>query len=379
MKTHLSPKEKPSLNPHTKPIQDLEEALEASGVKASPGEIEAMQRAHALYPLKVNRYFLGLAESRSLNDPILLQALPNPGELLESPFSSEDPLGEESHTPVPHLIHRYPDRVVLLVTSRCAVRCRHCNRKRFWRKPEWVITPGALEEVTGYLKRTPTVREVILSGGDPLTLEPERLRAILEKLRTAPRVKVIRIGTRVPVTAPWLVSERLMGALEGFQPIWINLQFNHPLEITPESKDACDLLRRGGAVLGNQTVLLRGVNDSPKTIRELCYLLVEMGIRPYYLFQCDPVRGVEHLRTPVKRGIEIIQSMIGHASGLAVPTFAIDAPGGKGKVPLLPDYRVSFEKGGVRFLSYAGEVGWYPDQRGGDEPSPAVLPGHRGP
>ena len=342
-------------------VENLEEALHLTGMNPTPQQLSKMKEANRLYPMRATRYFLRLAQEERLEDPILLQVIPHPGELQQPPHLSGDPLGEEAHSPVPHLVHRYPDRAVLLVTSRCALRCRHCNRKRFWKDAEWTIGSEALERVREYLGANPQVREIILSGGDPLTLAPVRLGRVMEAMKKIPSVKVIRVGTRVPVVAPWLVTPQLTEVLREFQPVWINLQFNHPREVTPQSVGACRLLREAGAPLGNQTVLLKGVNDSACTIKELCYLLVEAGVRPYYLFQCDLVEGVEHLRTPVRQGIEIIKAMVGHVSGIAVPTFAIDAPGGKGKTPLLPDYQVKFEKGEVRFRSYAGDWCRYPD------------------
>ena len=320
-----------------------------------------MEEANALFPMRTNEHFLGLARSSRLDDPILLQVLPHPGELLRPPHLSPDPLAEEAHSPVPHLIHRYPDRAVLLVTSRCVVRCRHCNRKRFWREKEWAISRDALKEATAYLGHNPQVREVILSGGDPLTLPHDHLEEILSTLRSVPSVRMLRVGTRIPVVAPEMVTGEKARLLARFQPLWVNMQFNHPWEVTEQSRAACDLLRKKGIPLGNQTVLLKDVNDSSECIKKLLYLLVETGIRPYYLFQCDLVEGVEHLRTPVSKGLEIMASLIGKISGIAVPTFAIDSPGGKGKLPLLPDHQVHLEKDGVRYRSYRGEPCFYPD------------------
>ncbi len=345
------------------PIENLHQALRLAGVSPSSEELAAMEEANALYPMRTNGYFLKLSQQRPLNDPILLQVLPNPGELIKAPHLSSDPLAEETHSPVPRLIHRYPDRAVLLVTNSCVVRCRHCNRKRFWREGDWKITNEELEEASKYLKRNPQVREVILSGGDPLTLPTDHLREILATLKSVPSVKVLRIGTRLPVVAPTMVTTDKVELLTEFQPLWVNMQFNHPCEVTEESRRACEQLRRGGVPLGNQTVLLKGVNDCANCLRELFCLLVEMGVRPYYLFQCDLVEGVEHLRTPVARGLEIMASLIGHLSGIAVPTFAIDSPGGKGKLPLLPDYKLSMNSQGLRYLSYRGEPCFYPNPK----------------
>ena len=341
-------------------IEDPDQVLDTMGISPPPQYLEKMREAHNLYPMRTTKYFLALAEGR-LDDPIMLQVLPNPEELKEYPHLIDDPLGEENHSPVPKLIHRYPDRAVLLVTSRCLTRCRHCNRKRFWKEKEWIITKQELREVEEYLRKTPQIREVILSGGDPLTLPPSWLEEIMGRVSHIPSIKVLRLGTRLPVVAPQLVTEEMATVVERFSPLWINLQFNHSREITEESIRACHLLQRAGAILGNQTVLLKGINDSSQCIKELCYLLIEMGVRPYYLFQCDLVKGVEHFRTPVSTGIEIIRSMIGYVSGIATPTFAIDSPKGKGKIPILPDYNLKFEKEGVKYQNYKGEWCLYPE------------------
>jgi len=257
---------------------------------------------------------------------------------LEDHRQDPDPLSEKSLSPVPGLIHRYPDRAVLLVSNRCPVYCRFCMRKRHVGHedgPEF--TAETLNTAAEYLERTPAIRDVILSGGDPLMLDDATLRTILSRLRKIPHLKIIRIGTRVPVTLPERVTPELCGILKQFHPLYINTHFNHPHEITPRSARACELLADAGIPLGNQTVLLRGVNNDADTMRRLMTGLLELRVRPYYIHQMDLIRGTAHFRTPVTQGLDIIRSLRGHISGIAVPHFVIDLPGGKGKVALLPD------------------------------------------
>ena len=289
----------------------------------------------AVYPCKVSPYYAGLI--KSVGDPIWLQCMPDSREL-EDYRQDPDPLSEESLSPVPGLIHRYPDRAVLLVSNRCPVYCRFCMRKRHVGQedgPEF--TAETLNTAAEYLERIPAIRDVILSGGDPLMLDDATLRTILARLRKIPHLKVIRIGTRVPVTLPERVTPELCGMLKQFHPLYINTHFNHPNEITPHSARACELLADAGIPLGNQTVLLRGINNDPDTMRGLMTGLLELRVRPYYIHQMDLIRGTAHFRTPVTQGLDIMRSLRGHISGIAVPHFVIDLPGGKGKVALLPD------------------------------------------
>lgn len=288
----------------------------------------------AVYPFRVSPSYADLI--RSPSDAIWKQCIPDPREL-EDEGQVADPLAETSLSPVPGLIHRYPDRVVLLVSNRCPVYCRFCMRKRHVGAGDEPLSPAALERALAYIAATPAIRDVILSGGDPLMLDDDSLAHILARLRAIDHVSIIRIGTRIPVTLPERVTPELCSILKRFHPLYINTHFNHPSEITPSSARACSLLADAGIPLGNQTVLLRGVNDSVETMRDLLTRLLSVRVRPYYIHQMDLVKGTAHFRTPVAKGLEIIRALRGHISGLAVPQYVIDLPDGKGKVPILPD------------------------------------------
>ncbi|MEW6500288.1 MAG: KamA family radical SAM protein [Thermodesulfobacteriota bacterium] len=289
----------------------------------------------ARFPMRINPYYLKLV--REHGAPLFRQAVPDPLELADA-TCFDDPLNEENLSPVPNLVHKYPDRALFLVTSRCAMYCRFCTRKRKVGTERMQITRETIRQGLDYLRRTPTVREVLVSGGDPLLLDDETLAAILAELRRIRSIEIIRLGSRVPCTLPMRVTAQLARTLKKFHPLYLNTHFNHPAELTPEAMRACNRLADAGIPLGNQTVLLRGVNDEAATIRDLMYGLLRMRVKPYYLFQGDMTRGTDHFRTPVETGLAIMQSLIGHCSGMAVPTFAVDAPGGGGKIPLLPDY-----------------------------------------
>jgi len=290
------------------------------------------------YPVSITPYYLSLINTDDPDDPIRKQAVPSFLELALAGVGMEDPLEEREDSVAPGLVHRYPDRVLMVLTDICPVLCRHCTRKREWRNGRWVHTPGEIEAMLEYVRRSETVRDVIISGGDPLTLSTHRLEEVISRLRQIPHVQIIRIGTRFPVVLPQRIDDELCAMLSRYGPIWLNTQFNHAREVTPESAAACDRLLRSGVPVSNQSVLLRGVNDSVETQMKLCHELLKIKVRPYYLFQCDEVQGTEHLRTPVETGIRIIEGMRGHTSGLAVPTFVVDLPQGGGKVPLQPNY-----------------------------------------
>lgn len=264
-----------------------------------------------------------------------------------------DPLDEENLSPVPNLVHKYPDRALFLVHDQCAVYCRFCTRKRKVGTSRMRITPETIRAGIDYLKKNPQIRDVLLSGGDPLLLSDERLNEILSALRAIPSVEIIRIGTRVPCTLPMRVTIRLASLLKRFHPIYINTHFNHPMEITPESTLACTRLANAGIPLGCQTVLLKGINDSSEVLRALFHRLLLIRVKPYYLFQGDMTRGTNHFRTPVETGLSIMRDLIGHTSGLAIPTYALDAPGGGGKIPLQPEY-VRHIGDKVLFENYCG-------------------------
>ncbi|MFA7537041.1 MAG: KamA family radical SAM protein [Desulfuromonadales bacterium] len=287
------------------------------------------------YPLRITPHYLGLIEAPG--DPIWRQCVPDPAELAADELSA-DPLAEESLSPVSAVIHRYPDRAVLLAGNSCAVYCRFCTRKRRVGCADRQISFGALLEGIDYIARTPAIRDVILSGGDPLLLPDPLLKEVLERLRRISHLEMIRIGSRVPVTLPERISEKLVDLLRRFHPLYVNTHFNHPREITPESAEACRRLADAGIPLGNQTVLLRGVNDDAGVLSELLRGLLRLRVRPYYLHHMDLVRGAGHFRTRVETGLAILQALRGPVSGMAVPQYVIDLPGGKGKVPLLPEY-----------------------------------------
>ncbi|MDD2581865.1 MAG: KamA family radical SAM protein [Desulfuromonadaceae bacterium] len=311
----------------------------------------------ARYPVRMTEYYAGLIKHQ--DDPIWKQCMPDSREL-EDDSQCPDPLQESALSPVPGLIHRYPDRVVLLVSNRCAVYCRFCMRKRLVGSGDEPMGEGGLHAALDYIAAHPAIHDVVLSGGDPLMLDDESLSKILTGLRAIPHVAIIRIGTRVPVTLPGRITRDLCSLLRKFHPLFINTHFNHPDEITAESGNACALLADSGIPLGNQTVLLRGVNDSVETMRKLMTGLLALRVRPYYLHQMDLVQGTAHFRTSVRTGLEIVRGLRGHVSGLAVPHYVIDLPGGKGKVAILPD-DVKILGNMMQLRTYTGEQVLYED------------------
>ena len=306
----------------------------------------------------ITPYYLSLANPRDPDDPILRQALPDSREL-DATFGEADPLDEEEDMPVAGLTHRYEDRGLMVVTNACAMFCRHCTRKRIWHSDDANVGEEQISAMIAYIRRTPSIRDVIVSGGDAFTMSTNRLESILKRLRAIPHVEVIRIGTRTPVTIPMRIDNELCETLDRYGPIWVNTQFNHPNEITEESTAAVDRLIRHGVCVNNQSVLLRGVNDDPEIIRRLCRKLVQIKVRPYYLFQCDQVEGVEHFRTRVSKGIEIMESLRGHTTGFSIPTFVVDGPGGTGKIPLMPNYLISQSEKMVVLRNYEGSIVGY--------------------
>ncbi|MEN6386181.1 MAG: KamA family radical SAM protein, partial [Phycisphaerales bacterium] len=270
-------------------------------------------------------------------------------------------LSEDEDMPVPGMVHRYRDRVLVIATTMCSMYCRHCTRKRIAGSRESSISPQRIRQVCEYLNAHPEVSDVIVSGGDPLTMSDDSIEMVLSALRSVPTVQVIRIGTRVPVVLPMRVTDKLVNMLKKYHPLWINTHFNHPNEITPQSKEACAKLADAGIPLGNQTVLLAGVNDDARIIEKLCRGLIAMRVRPYYLYQCDLVRGVEHFRTSVRKGIEIMDYLRGRVSGIAIPTFVVDAPYGGGKIPILPNYIVSMSPSHTVLRNYQGLLVNYPE------------------
>lgn len=319
--------------------------------------IPGIEEVIASYPMRINPYFLRLI--RTPNDPLWKQAVPDPQELTD-PVCLTDPLAEEVLSPVPLLVHKYPDRVLFLVSNQCAMYCRFCTRKRMVGTARMNITEETLQKGYAYIRQHPEIREVLLSGGDPLLLTDAKIGEILHNLRSIPSVEVIRIGSRVPCTLPMRITDSLVAILKRYHPLYINTHFNHPDEITPEAAEACRRLADAGIPLGSQTVLLRGVNDNITTIRHLMRSLLRIRVKPYYLFQADLTRGTNHFRTPTRTGLDIMKGLYGHLSGMAVPTFALDAPGGKGKIPLTPQYIL--EQGeNLVFANYLGEICTYPE------------------
>jgi len=314
-----------------------------------------------LYRTAITPYYLCLIDFDNPLDPLRVQSVPSADELLNPGELTWDPLNEEGDSPVTGIVHRYPDRCLFLVTSYCPLYCRYCTRKRKWVDEDGTTGQRKIEAMINYVAEHPEIRDVIISGGDPLSLSLNYLEKILAGLRAIPHVEIIRFGSRVPVFLPQRIDDELCSLLEKYHPIWINTHFNHPNEITPESARACDRLLRAGIPVNNQAVLLRGVNDCPYTMRDLVQGLMKIRVRPYYLYLCDQVMGAEHFRTSIGEGIEIIEFLRGHTSGLAVPQFVMDAPGGGGKVPLMPNYVLGHYSDSIVYRNFEGVVGRYDD------------------
>ncbi|MDI9389118.1 MAG: lysine 2,3-aminomutase [Synergistota bacterium] len=307
----------------------------------SRGEASTLRKSLNSLRMAITPYFASLIDPGDPACPIRRQAVPTLKETLIASTDLLDPLHEDVDSPVPGLTHRYPDRCIMLVTDQCGMYCRHCTRRRFAGQTDTPRPRDQIRACVDYIARTPEIRDVLVTGGDPLTLGDEALDEILSSIRAIPTVEIIRIGTRVPAVMPMRVTESLCSVLKRHHPLWVNLQFNHPEELTPEAERACSRLADAGIPLGNQSVLLKGVNDCPYIFRELNTKLLKMRVRPYYIYQCDLSRGIEHFRTSIGKGVEIIEYLRGHTSGLAVPTFVVDAPGGGGKIPVMPNYVIS--------------------------------------
>jgi lysine 2,3-aminomutase len=333
-------------------------------IPLSAKDQEQIRLVTTKYPLSVTPYYFSLIDWANPDDPVRIQAVPSFKEIGLAGMGTEDPLDEKGHSPVPGLVHRYPDRVLMVLTDICPMLCRHCTRKREWRHGGWVHNAEEIERMLDYIRKTEVVRDVVISGGDPLTLSARRLEEVLAGLRQIKHVEIIRIGTRFPVVLPQRIDDEICSMLSKYGPIWVNTHFNHPREITPEAAQACDRLLRAGIPVNNQSVLLRGVNDTVETQLKLCHELLRIKVRPYYLFQCDEVQGTEHLRTPVETGIKIIEGMRGHTSGLAVPSFVIDLPQGGGKVPVQPNYVVLQTSEELLIRNYQGRLFQYRNPRG---------------
>ncbi len=339
-------------------------------IALTPEERQGVEKAGDKLALAITPYFFNLIDRTNPECPIRRQVIPRIEEMTTASWELVDPCGEDDHMPVPGLVHRYPDRVLFLVTDRCAAYCRYCTRSR--------VVSGAGEqqlhtdfsEAIAYIRQHPEIRDVLLSGGDPLLFSDDRLDQLLGQLRSIPHVEFLRIGTRIPLFLPQRITPSLCAILKKYHPLWISIHTNHPLEATSEVRDACARLADAGIPLGNQAVLLRGVNDSLAVMRALMHKLLMMRVRPYYIYQCDLVQGTHHLRTSVRRGLEIMEGLRGHTTGYAVPQYVIDAPGGGGKIPIAPDYVLAHDHERVVLRNYEGQVFEYPEIGDGSSPAP---------
>ncbi len=327
-------------------------------IHLTPEEVDGLT-AEDKFRVDITPYFASLIDPDDPHCPVRRQVIPLGRELQAFEGMMEDSLAEDKHSPVPGLVHRYPDRVLMLVTTQCASYCRYCTRSRIVGNPGANFSKAEFELQLDYLRRTPQVRDVLLSGGDPLTLAPKLLDYILSSLRAIEHIEIIRIGTRVPVFLPQRITDEFCEMLRQYHPLWMNIHVNHPREITPELSRALDKLSSAGIPLGNQSVLLAGINDSVNIQRELVHKLVRNRVRPYYLYQCDLVKGAGHFRTTVNKGIEIIEGLRGHTSGYAIPTYVVDAPGGGGKIPVMPQYLISQAPGKIVLRNYEGYITAY--------------------
>jgi lysine 2,3-aminomutase len=342
-------------------------------IRLTPEEVTGLS-APGLFRVDVTPYFASLMDPDDPNCPIRRQIMPTAQELV--PFEAEmvDSLNEEAHSPVPGLVHRYPDRVLMLVTTQCASYCRYCTRSRIVGDASVQFSRRDYDRQIDYIANTPQVRDVLLSGGDPLTIPQKVLEDVLRRLRAIPHVEIIRIGSRVPVFLPQRITPDLVAMLRQFHPLWMNVHFNHPKEITPEVSEALARLADAGIPLGCQSVLLAGVNDCPTVMKELCHKLVMNRVRPYYLYQCDLVHGAGHFRTPVAVGVEIMEALRGHTSGYAIPTYVVDAPGGGGKIPVGPNYVLSQSTDRIVLRNYEGFITTYTQPENYSRHNPATCP-----
>ncbi len=335
-------------------------------IHLSEEERSAILRHTGSLPVGINPYYVSLIDRYDPQQPLRRTVIPVTGEYLRTPGEADDPLGEDGHSPVPGLVHRYPDRVLFLVTGFCSVYCRYCTRSRMVGNPggEYRFSMEQWEQAATYIEAHPAIRDVLFSGGDPLSLADEKLEWLLARLRRIPHVEFLRIGTKIPVVLPQRITPALTRMLKRYHPLWMSIHFTHPDELTPEVRQACERLADAGIPLGSQTVLLAGVNDSVETMKRLMHGLLTIRVKPYYLYQCDPISGSAHFRTPVEKGLEIIKGLRGYTTGYAVPTYVIDAPGGGGKIPLLPEYVVGRDGDDLLLKNYEGRIYRYPDPRG---------------
>lgn len=322
-------------------------------------EEEGVKESLKTLRMAITPYYLSLINPDDKDCPVRKQAIPTKAETYHASADLLDPLHEDEDSPVSGLTHRYPDRVLFLITDMCSMYCRHCTRRRFAGQNDCESPSERIQKAIDYIAKTPVIRDVLLSGGDALMVSDKMLESIIQRLRAIPHVEIIRIGSRTPVVCPQRITDDLVNMLKKYHPVWLNTHFNHSNEITQEAADACARLANAGVPLGNQSVLLRGVNDSVEIMKKLVHDLVKIRVRPYYIYQCDLSMGLEHFRTPVSKGIEIIENLRGHTSGYAVPTFVVDAPGGGGKIPVMPTYMISQSPGKVVLRNFEGVITTY--------------------
>ncbi|MBI1753082.1 MAG: lysine 2,3-aminomutase [Acidobacteria bacterium] len=322
-------------------------------------EREHLRECLKKFTMEITPYYAALMDREDPNCPVRMQSVPRLAELHDDPSDLADPLHEDVDSPVPGLTHRYPDRVLLLVTNICSMNCRHCTRRRLVGDNDIDMPDDNVAKAIEYIRNTKTVRDVLISGGDPFVLSDERLESIIRRLRDIEHVEIIRIGTRTPVVMPQRVTDSLVNMLKKYHPIYVNTHFNHAKEITAEARAACAKLADAGIQLGNQSVLLRGINDQTEVMKQLLHKLLTIRVRPYYIYQCDLSLGISHFRTTVRKGIEIIEGLRGHTTGLAVPTFVVDAPGGGGKIPVMPSYLITQGENKVVLRNYEGVITTY--------------------
>ena len=342
-------------------IQTVEQLRQV--IRLTPSEEHAVTRKSGRFIMGIPPYWASLMDPDDPTCPIRRQAVPVEDEYRLSPNDMIDPLGEDSHMPVPGLVHRYPDRVLLLVVEICSMYCRFCTRSRVVGTSAGFSKPMNIDHAIDYIRSHRKIRDVLISGGDPLTLSDDRLDDILTKLKSIPHVEFVRIGTRNPVTLPYRVTESLCQVLRKHKPVWMSLHFNHPKEVTTPVKRACTMLADSGVPLGSQTVLMKGINDRPAIMKKLFHELLKSRVRPYYIYQCDPVKGTSHFRTSVSAGLQIIEKLRGHTTGYAVPTFVVDGPGGGGKIPLMPNYVIGVKDGVWTLRNFAGKVFTYKEEQ----------------
>lgn len=334
--------------------QDLEQYFELD-----EEEKKIIENVLGQFRMAITPYYLTLINPDNKKDPVRIQAVPMVDEMHVGIHDLDDPLHEDGDMVVPGLTHRYPDRVLFLITDMCSMYCRHCTRRRFAGQQDTGSKMDNVDKALEYIKNHPEVNDVLLSGGDALLVSDARLEYVISELRKIDHVGVIRIGSRTPVVMPQRITKELVDMLKKYHPIWVNTHFNHPKELTPDTKRALDLMADAGIPLGNQSVLLKGVNDCVNIMKKLVKRLIQVRVRPYYIYQCDLSKGIEHFRTPVTKGIEIIEGLRGHISGIAVPTFVVDAPGGGGKIPVMPNYVISQAPGRTILRNYEGMITTY--------------------